>query len=492
MPIVTRAPKSVQVTAHDVNVDPLVAAYGTDTGPRTTELVTTWRNNLGVHAISRRNLSERLFNFCEGTALGVRIEEKAYESNDEYVRASPLRKAVCEVLKTLHPDERVAYVESSSLVELGAGFLMSGSIAATPYVAVGWSMGATTSVLARVRKSFPVVLSERESVGVHFRYKDLDFPFRAHAALNMNPGAEIEITAQGHVLSNAGIGMTAGLVSRPASAGFGITAGAAVSSKKEINLNVLVLDKPGHVRVCIRQLNEEATTFMTRMRAGFIFSTGALTGTLVGGMLRFYSEKLGAPSFEEFLNLFTTLSASLYGGMAHRHTLLGAWEIDLTNPEGKTIYESLVLLNTTSASAAISAKKPYIREIKANESELEFRIGADIGLLGQKIFASENIVTKREGRVTSSPAPPMNYRDSIFTYRKRNVLKGVREVNWEAVSVKLVEQKRPEPHLHVQVEEHDWDFGGQRVGKLVRFAECLGVDKAEIVGHDEARLAKAT
>jgi hypothetical protein len=495
MPIITNhsVPTSIATrNSHDAPVDPLVDMYGRNFGPRIAEVTNAWRTALSGNLLSNRRLDDRIFGFCDETGLGIRMEAAVYEADDAYVRSAPIRNAVATKMTAENNGSKVVYVESAGLAEVGAGLMMGFRIATGPFVAVGWSFGVTTSLLYRYRTSMPVLLSQGETPDDHLKYKHLDFPFSADIALKMSPGAEVEMSGQGRLLSNIGVGVVGGAIFPGGSAGVGAAFGVNASVRDEISVSVLALDKPGRVRVTIRKLDEEVGNTLARIRAGFISMQGFVTGNLAGGFLRFYTEKLGAPNFEELLNLYTTLNASVYGGVAHRVAQICAWDLDLNDPSARSVYEHLVLLNAIPAEESGETQYPGIRRVCIKENEEQTRLGVDIGIFGQKLFVYETTHTERNGAMTTGSGTGFKYRNAIFTHRKRNILRGTRDIAWEAVFMRTEKDGHIEPYLHVRHQYKDWDFGSESIDQMLRFADAMGMCRDEVTGDNAHRLERAT
>jgi hypothetical protein len=465
--------------------DPLIAAYGRDVGPRTAEHMSAFTSAVGGHAISRKNLSERLFSFADNTALAFLFEEKAYKPTDPYVAQSAVRRRVAENLRAEGGGREVAFVETSGMLEVGGGFMTSMAIDVLGFGGVGWGYGVTLSSLMRYRTSMPLLLGFGEEPEDCFKRQKLSFPFSAQNAMDMVPGSEIEITGQGRVNVSLGIGSSFGVSAAGATAGVGTLLGAWTNAKGEFNLNVMALDKPGMVRVTIRNLDEETAGFIARLRAGLNFSPGALGGTVLGGILRYYVEKMNAPYFEELVNTYTTMNASIYSTAEHRGVLIGSWDINLEDEQARDAYENLIRLNTVPANELVVSGSGSVTKSSAQENETLLMFGADLAIIGEKLMLQEMLHTNRVGRLDRASGNSLVYHNSIYTKRRKNIVTGTKQVHWEAVSVKNAHSDDSEPHLHLHFQQKDWDYGQNTLKRMLRFAAALKIPHLEMIGEDK-------
>lgn len=469
-------------------VDPLIAAYGQDIGPNTTDKLYEMTNEFGVNAISRHHHYDRLFYFAEGTALGFRAEEKTYKQSHPYVATSPVRSHAAQRLSENSGGQKVAFVESCGLLEIAGGYMASMPIDILSFGGIGWGFGVTNNALMRYRTSTPVVLGFGERSGNVRSNKTSDFPLLSDAALRMAPGTEFEITGQGRVLSNVGFAAAAGYVLRPGvTAGVGLLLGAGVLVRDEVTLNVMALDKPGIVRVTLRNLDEEGASVIARVRAGINFVAGSLTGVLAGGMLRPFAEKMNAPFFEEWINTFTTLNASIYGSVEKRSLVIGSWDFDLNDPDARKAYDCATHLNIGPAKDLAHSDRNCVKETSAKEHEVSHFFGADVGVFGQKLLIDDILRIERRGRLDKTSGS-MVYRNAVFTKRRKNILTGIKKIDWEAVSVKQGESGSYEPYLRLHYHERDWDFGKNVLRRLLRFSDALQVPRIQLTGEDKVQL----
>lgn len=484
---VSRQPRSgitfTEAPASSPPTDPLIALYGDSLDPRIRDSVSEVTNALGPIAVSRRNIVDRIFSFVEGTAMGFRLEEKEYDIDDPYVRTSPVRSAVAEALR-MSTSKDVRFLETSGLMEIGGGFMAGFGLDAFAFGGAGWGYSVTGSTLFRYRTSVPVVGAAQ--------HKSILFPFDAQSALKLTPGTEVEMTGQGRVFTGVGISARVGY-SLPglATAGVGAVVAANTSVKDEVSLNVMALEKPGMVRVTIRNLDEVSLGLLARVRLGLIFNGNAITGNILGNILVFYAQKLHAVSFEELINTYTTLNASLYMSSAYSDLTIGSWDLDLTQAPAREAYNCLVRLNTLPAEVLAREESGGVVDVHVSENETEFRLAGDIGLLGQRLFLYEVLETERRGSVNSLGANLLVYRDSLYTRRKRNIVTGSQEINWEAVNVRRQESVKSERYLRLHFVQREFEFHRTGIDRVLRFANALQIPRAELVGEDPDCLEKA-
>lgn len=450
--------------------------YDQDIGVGTHERIKAIGEELGIDINPERTLTERLFNFVDGTALGLKLQEKTYSPTDEYVTRSPVRSAVVDHLRS--DGHKVSFVEYCGLMELAGGFMMTIPILATPYGGVGAGFGVTANTLMRYRTSAPIVDGVRE---------DQCFPHDTQRALQMTPGSEFEFTAQGRINVSGAVGATGGFGIPGATAGVGLLLGGGTSVKGEFNVNIMALDQPGKVRVTLRQLDEKTAGFLLRIRAGLNFAMGSITGPTAGGMLRAVTEKMGAANFEELVNTYTTLNASIFSQRFSNKLLVGSWDLDLHEPQAQQAYEALVRLNAAPAQELAQIPDSGVREVRAREHEVAYLFGADVGFLGQKLLIHEMLHTNRDGSMEKECGERIAYRNSIWSKVKKNIFTGTKQIDWEAVSVQR-ENGDHEPYLHLRFTQKDWDFGGNRLRRLLRFAHALEIPYEEMTGDDQAKL----
>lgn len=220
--------------------DPLVDAYDRDLGPQHREALNGLTPRFWPYAVSRRNLTDRIFTFAEGTAFGFRIEEKRYEAKDSYVQSCPIRKAVAENMRAQGGGRKVAYVESAGMTEIGGGFMGSMRLVGIPFFGLGLNYGFTASTLMRYRTSCPILLGFGERPESHFKNLGLRIPVTVEDALQMEPGSEVELTGQGRVNANVAMPFSGGLkIEGICTAGAGLVVNSTTAAGNETSLNNL-------------------------------------------------------------------------------------------------------------------------------------------------------------------------------------------------------------------------------------------------------------
>lgn len=465
--------------------DPLIANTSDTLGPRTTHRLEEMRSEFGMGAISRRNATERLFHFTEGTALGLQFESRAYASHDPYVVNTPVRHAVAEQLRHQFGGRTIAFVESAGLIDLGGGLQSVLPVEAFPYGGATLTCGFSAGGLLHYRSSGPQVLGMGERARApqkpHFV-----LPLNAERAAQLMPGCEVELSGQGKLTQNVGLAARVGEALTPTGISGGVAAVVSVNDalQGEFSFNVMALDKPGLVRVTLRKMNEAAAGILSRIQGGILFATGSIVPEPIGGILRYYTDKLGAPNFESYVTLHTTLSAALYGHMARHDFTIAAFDLDLRTHEGRRAYDHLIFLNTLEAEALADAGSPSVRYVHLEESDCDFKYGMDVRLANLKLLAFEALESERHGCLTPASGQHLIYRHSLYRQSFNSFFSGRSTVSWEAVSIKAKDRDRAEPFLRVFFEHKEYNFEKSRIDWLLRLAAGFGVSRSEMTGHD--------
>jgi len=483
-------PRNTDTSVSNPIEDPIIAQNPYNVGPFVGDRVNALRDELGPSAISRKSLRDRIFNFAEDTVFGVRLEEKAYDAKDAYIQECPVRRVVAENMRKQGGGRKVSFLETAGMIEIQGGFIAPMTLFTSLYGGVSMNYGFTASSMMRYRSSIPKLLGFGERPEGRLQDPRQFFPRSANAAMQLAPGSEYELAGKGRLLVNTAVPMRGGLGVDHASVGGGLVVSGTVTKEHETSLNVLALDKPGMVRVTLRNLDEETATILARLRAGVMFGAGVLDPGVMGGFLRYYAEREGAPNLAEFLMLYTTLYATFSARAAHRGLTIGSWDLDLTTAEGQEAYEHLLRLNTLKAEELAQSGNQSVTAVHFNENQNEYKFAADIGAIGLKFFIYESLCTEREGKLDESNKKTEVYRDSMYTRRMKSPA-GVKEINWEAVTINDGERHGKEPFLRIHFEKRDWDFATHTVDKMLRFAQALHMPRVDLTGEDDARFQKA-
>jgi hypothetical protein len=438
---------------------------------------------VGVNAISARNGVDRAYNLSEGTMLGLCFDEKFHEYDSAYVRESEIRRACTGKMIQQSAGRSVVWLEAAGVMESGSGAqgtLMLGDFnTATGALNFGFSTG---SVL-RFRTSQAFAIGSEESKKKLIDDQTFHVPKTASEAKVMPFGSEVEIVGQGKVNADATFSLRAGPSVAMATAGAAIDLETHSNVTGEISLNVTALDGYRRVRVTLRKIDSESVTFSAAFRAGLIFPPGSLqpAPSFGAGLLKYLVAILNYQSIEELVNAYTTFSARYAYSHSHKGTIIASYDFDLNNPAAAEAYEEMVKLSTSKAQNLSKRATTGIVKVLAEENETSSSQLVDLTLLGEKLYLRETLRTERSGRLVQNGQEIMVYRDSMYKKRVESWFAGIKDIEWQAVSVhdKVTDQKKPYFRFHF----HKKDYDGSNIPKIdayFRFAQSMGIYSSEL------------
>lgn len=488
MPI-TLAPLAQPVSS---DVQPALTPRAPDA--RITGEINTYADAMGLDPMPAANPADRVANFAPGTALVFNFSNRRYDASDAFVQRAPIRREIVESLQTQFAGRKVQYEENMGLVEYSGGWV--GIIPVGSVNLHGFSIGSSVSygfivnTLLRYREAKPVITRQDNINTDQPDLRKVRVPLHPQMACQMQEGQEIELTGQGRLKTNVGLATRAGFgIDQFLIAGVGNVVGCNTSLTEEFSLSVLKLNKPNCVRVTLHNLNQEDATALAVFRAGVVLASTAITGPGIGGgFLSALTDRFGAPNFEQLINNYTAVNANVSGTATHRGLRIGSWDLDLSDPTAQEVYQELLMLNVFDAHSHAQSGHPCVKEVDVHEDEGSLKLGANLIMLGSKLFLSEVLQAEREGCISGELSKQV-YRESIFSKSRRNLFTGSKTVTWDAVSIKPQEGQE-EPYLHLTFQHTDYFFNKGQVDQMLHFADAMMVEQRDLTDNDQPKLAE--
>ena len=438
---------------------------------------------VGVNAVSSRSGVERAYRLSEGTMLGLCFDEKFHEYDSDYVRESEIRRACTGKLIAQSAGRSVFWLEAAGVMESGLG--TQGTLALGDFNSVTGALnfGFSTGSVLRFRTSQAYAVGSEENRERLTSTQSFHVPKTIAEAKLMPFGSEIEITGQGKINEHVTLSLRAGPSVAMATAGIALELGTHSNVTGEVSLNVTALDGYRTVRVTLRKLDSESTTLSAAFHAGLIFPPGSLQPAprLGAGLLKYILASLNYPTIAEFVNAYTTISARYAYSNSHKGTIIASYDFDLNNPAAAKAYEEIIKLSTSRAQDLAKLMTSGVAKVLAEENETISSRLVDLTLLGEKLYLRETLRTERSGRLVRDGHEVMVYRDSMYKKRVESWFAGIKDIEWQAVTVhdKVTNQKKPYFRFHF----HKKDYDGSSIPKIdayFRFAQSMGIYSSEL------------
>ncbi len=451
--------------------------------PRINRRLENLVNVVGVNAVSSRSGVERAYSLSEGTMLGIRFDEKFHEYDSSYVRESEIRRVCTGKLIQQSAGRSVFWLEAAGVMESGSG--AQGTLALGNFSSVTGVLnyGFSAGCVLRFRTSQAFIIGSEENKEKLVKAQSFHVPKTAAEAKLMPFGSEVEITGQGKINGDISLSLLAGPSVAMATAGVALEIGARSNVTGEVSLNVTALDGYRKVRVTLRTLDSESASFSAAFRAGLIFPPGSLQPppSFGAGLLKYLVASLNYRTIEELVNAYTAFSARYAFSASRKGTILASYDFDLNNPAAIKAYEDIVKLSTSKAQDLAKIKTSGVIKVLAEETETSTSHLVDLTLLGEKLYLRETLRLERSGRLVQDGQEVMVYRDSMYKKRVESWFAGIKDIEWQAVSVhdKVTNQKKPYFRFHFHKKDYDGS-NAPKIDSYFRFAQAMGIYSSEL------------
>jgi hypothetical protein len=395
-------------------------------------------------------------------ALGIRAYEKIVKPGDPLVSADPQRKAYEAATTAPH-----AWVRTGGVMDANVGL----SVPITTG-AVGASLGfnASGSLDYSVLAPYPLNASGALDAAENMT---TDLPFTAGNALAMQRGEELSIRGAGAVGASASVGAGTSVAAGPLSVGLTAGVSGSVTASGDMTLNVKRLDG-NRVYVRIGQDASAALAASIGVRAGVTGVRGALpTGGVPGGALGSYVENKAEDSVASKIESRLTAQATASASDSKASQEVAAYVLDLSTPQGKSAYESLVKLDTGPASR-LAAQGPSSGVTKADYAETSDASshGVDVEVGGEKLFLMNALRQDRTGHLDEADGQTLDMKDSLFSKQQSGLFGGTSSVTWEGQT--LSQDGGPaHTYFHLGFQRTDGSTDQDEVNQIQRFASSV-------------------
>ena len=433
--------------------------------------------------------NDDVYQISKGSILGLRLEDKIHSpfDADGYVQRSEARRIANDALAKDNPGKDTFWFEGSGLLDLGSGERMGAlPFNALGFVSGGASYGFTAGTVLGFRFSQGFVVETGEDPAAQAgKINSFSLPATSQDAKLLPAGTEIEIRGQGKLHADGISSVELGPTISVASAGLGATAHAVKDNAFEYRLAVTALDGYSKLRVTISSLNVGDTSFLARLRAGFMINTAQTFPGPLSGFLTYLALSLGYQNIDDLVNSYTALTARYQYTRNSQETMLASYDFDLSSPTASAAYEKMFKLSPGQAEQLSKQKDSGVTQVSSYERQTSKQSQADLILFGKTLILHHSSSTERTGTLSQNHQTTTNYQDSLYQKQFKTIFTGNKAIQWEAVSTENPIEKIQKPYFRFHFQTQDGHLGKKATDAFFQFIQNLDAADTDLAPYKD-------
>lgn len=474
---------ALERSEHLPHIDRASTAEPTRTAGHLTRLVEKF-DEIGVEKLKAGTAATVGFGMPYCT-LALRFEKKVYDSSDPFVTDDFVRHASAQTLAR-QTGKDVRWVTTGGVI--GVGLPIITPIPIAPFV--GMTVEIVPAVILGYQTTQPYALQgSAESVGGLLSRNRMLVPFTAAAARRMPAGSEVSLFGLGSLVlflkGGPGINFGWGAFSINADLEFQL----GTSLFGELRLSVRNLDGRKLVRVTIEKLKGVSAIAGAVLRFGLRFGAAGMSESNMEGIGFGTDALMGQASLGDLANALSDshLDSSFWDRyLAQFGVVLESvksttsdvvsFVLDLSLPEAAEAYEELIRLDgrkvfemSQQANSGVSIGG------SAHEKTLTRDRSVSLRAFGFKLCLAQALSAERHGKVRTAAGTRYIYRNSLYQRTRHTFVSGIREISWEATSVRDTETQDPQHYFRIHVRSKERLGCPKDRERYFRFATALKI-----------------
>lgn len=430
-----------------------------------------------------------------GGTLGVKLSERVFLGDSEFVTADPTRAATTARLEQ-ETGENVFWLETGGLMDANIG--LSKSIPLSGVINVHG--GFNTKAALEYRSLHPHTADVSDVASDLVKNHSVRLPTDAETALGLEPGTQVEVIGRGTATLSAGISAGATTSVGSASGGVGLSIGGSTARSGTWSVGVTRLDGD-KVRVLLSEVQSRTRAANLSLNAGLALDGDEVMDHTLGGTIDSSVEdvgldslddmpgidddgiaglvkKQGAKVLEKAVRKYTAFHASKGRSANETRKDVTSYVLDLSSPAGRKAYDELLRLDEGSAKSLAERSPDAISRHVYAEVATSTGSDAAVTFAGAKLLLFNALRKETEGTLTTGSGTEL-IRTSRYNRRYNGIITGERNIKWEGVSVRDAASGLSENFFHMRFSKDDKVTHNSEVREFVRFADHLGAKDAD-------------
>ena len=400
--------------------------------------------------------------------LGVALHERVLTPGAKEISGDSIRAAY--MVKERQSGNTPVWVEAGGLIELGThqsltlplGVLGDGSI----------GFGAK-SVLEYRALSPAMNVNSLEDIAAT-RDGTFFLPVSEEELRFVSPGSEFELRGRGRISGGASVGFGPKIVAVGATAMARV--GGEVAWEGNLALKVKKMNAEGLVEVTVTRDEKESRALSAKLAAQVAPDYDAVPA-LGSGFLAAVAKQQGQFELARLVRSYGTLSADAVLSDSSREHVLGRYQVDVGNVEGRKAYAALLGLDLDKADSLSRTAGDAVNSLHYSESSHDREASFRMAWGPRELVLFKALEEEKTGLVADDGVVRSSFRENELTNVAGNFISGKRSLSWDAVSVKE-EGKELNTFYNLKFKNKDYVTTDFEVNRFFDFAKALGVKYA--------------